>query len=38
MDVHELLIDLFGRVDGHVRNAVEGLDADLSTLKSSLGA
>ena len=32
MDVHELLLDLFGRVDEHVREAVHGLDSEtLST-------
>jgi hypothetical protein len=29
MDERELLIDLFGRVSEHVRDAVEGLDADV---------
>ena len=28
MDVHELLIELYGRVAEHVRAAVDGLDAD----------
>ncbi|HEX6237591.1 MAG TPA: DUF664 domain-containing protein [Acidimicrobiales bacterium] len=28
MEIHELLTELFGRIPGHVRAAVEGLDAD----------
>jgi len=32
MELHELLLDLFGRVDEHVHEAVHGLDSDtLST-------
>jgi len=38
MDVRELLIDLFGRVDEHVHEAVEGIDPALLLLAPEPGA
>ncbi len=37
MDLPELLIELFGRVDGHVRDAVEGLDPTQLTTCPTAG-
>ncbi len=38
MELHELLIDLFERVDEHVHEAVDGLDADALVTPPEPGA
>ncbi|MGB8860995.1 MAG: DUF664 domain-containing protein [Ilumatobacteraceae bacterium] len=38
MDVHELLLDLFGRVSEHVHEALDGLDPRLLPVAPAAGA
>lgn len=38
MEIHELLTELFGRIPGHVRAAVDGLDAEALATAPAAGA
>jgi hypothetical protein len=38
MEIHELLAELYGRIPGHVRAAVDGLDADTLAAAPAAGA